>query len=159
MRTARWADIDLENATWAYTVSKTKTQHIVPLARQAVAILREIEPLTGHKAHVFPANRGEGRPMSENTVNAALRSLGYDGKTLTGHGFRAVARTLLDEVLNYPPHVIEQQLAHAVKDPLGRAYNRTAHLEQRREMMQAWADYLDKLKSGAEVIPLQGKQA
>ena len=152
LRTARWDDIDLDNATWAYTVSKTKTQHIVPLARQAVAILREIEPLTGHKAHVFPANRGEGRPMSENTVNAALRSLGYDGKTLTGHGFRAMARTLLDEVLSFPPHVIEQQLAHAVKDPLGRAYNRTAHLEQRRAMMQAWADYLDKLKAGAEIV-------
>ncbi len=157
LRTARWADIDLENAIWAYAASKTKTQHIVPLARQAVEILREIEPLTGHREHVFPANRGEGRPMSENTINAALRALGYDGKTLTGHGFRATARTLLDETLGFPPHVIEQQLAHAVKDPLGRAYNRTAHLEQRRPMMQTWADYLDKLKAGADVLQFPAK--
>ncbi len=159
LRTAQWSDIDLDSATWSFTASKTKSQHIVPLCRQAVAILRELQPLTGNRSHVFPANRGEGRPMSENTVNAALRSLGYDGKTMTGHGFRAVARTLLDEVLNFPPHVIEQQLAHAVKDPLGRAYNRTVHLDQRREMMRAWGDYLDKLKAGAEVIPLHGKQA
>jgi integrase len=156
LRTARWADIDLDAGEWRYTVTKTKTQHLVPLARQALDILRELHPVTGHGTLVFPANRGQGRPMSENTINAALRSLGYDGETMTGHGFRAIARTLLDEVLGFEPHIIEHQLAHAVKDPLGRAYNRTSHLPQRKKMMQAWADYLAKLKAGADVIPLHG---
>lgn len=156
LRHAEWAHIDLEAAEWRYTVSKTNTDHIVPLSRQAVSILQELQPLTGHKRYVFPANRGQGRPMSENTVNAALRSLGYDKETLTGHGFRAMARTLLDEVLGFRPDIIEHQLAHAVRDPLGRAYNRTTHLPERRKMMQDWADYLDKLKTGAEVIRLHG---
>lgn len=156
LRHAEWAHIDLEAAEWRYTVSKTNTDHIVPLSRQAVSILQELQPLTGHKRYVFPANRGQGRPMSENTVNAALRSLGYDKETLTGHGFRAMARTLLDEVLGFRPDIIEHQLAHAVRDPLGRAYNRTTHLPERRRMMQDWADYLDKLKAGAEVIRLHG---
>lgn len=155
LRMAEWADIDLDAREWRYTVSKTKTQHIVPLCSQAVAILRDLHPLTGHGLYVFPSNRGEGRPMSENTVNAALRYMGYDNATMTGHGFRAMARTLLDEVLGFPPHIIEHQLAHAVKDPLGRAYNRTSHLPERKKMMQAWADYLDKLRAGAEVIPLR----
>ena len=98
--------------------------------------------------------------MSENTLNAALRTLGYDGKTMTGHGFRAMARTILDEVLHFRPDHIEQQLAHAVRDPLGRAYNRTAHLAERREMMQSWADYLDKLREGdTKVVPLARKKA
>ncbi len=156
LRHAEWAHIDLDAAEWRYTVSKTNTEHIVPLSQQAVDILQELQPLTGHKRYVFPANRGEGRPMSENTVNAALRSLGYDKETLTGHGFRAMARTLLDEVLGFRPDIIEHQLAHAVRDPLGRAYNRTTHLPERRKMMQDWADYLDKLKAGAEVIRLHG---
>ncbi len=162
LRQAQWADIDLDAAEWRYTVSKTRNsgvaEHIVPLSAQALAILRELHPLTGTRRYVFPANRGEGRPMSENTVNAALRYLGYDGRTMTGHGFRAMARTVLDEVLGYPVHIIEQQLAHAVKDPLGRAYNRTAHLKQRREMMQAWADYLDALKV-ENVVPFKVKAA
>lgn len=156
LRHAEWAHIDLDTAEWRYTVSKTNTEHMVPLSLQAVSILQELQPLTGHKRYVFPANRGEGRPMSENTVNAALRSLGYDNETLTGHGFRAMARTLLDEVLGFRPDIIEHQLAHAVRDPLGRAYNRTTHLPERRKMMQDWADYLDKLKAGAEVIRLHG---
>lgn len=150
LRQARWADIDLVAKEWRFEVSKTKTAHIVPLSMQAVEILQEIQPLTGHREFVFPSLRGQGRPMSENTINAALRGLGYDGKTMTGHGFRAMARTALDEQLGYPVHIIEQQLAHTVRDPLGRAYNRTAHLDQRREMMQAWSNYLDGLR--AEVV-------
>lgn len=156
LRHAEWAHFDLGAAEWRYTVSKTNTEHIVPLSRQAISVLEELQPLTGHKRYVFPANRGEGRPMSENTVNAALRSLGYDKETLTGHGFRAMARTLLDEVLGFRPDIIEHQLAHAVRDPLGRAYNRTTHLPERRKMMQGWADYLDELKAGATVIRLYG---
>lgn len=158
-RHARWEDIDLDAGEWRFIASKTDTQHIVPLCAQALAILRELDPMTGRKPYVFAGERGEGRPMSENTVNAALRYLGFDGKTMTGHGFRAMARTILDEVLGYPPHIIEHQLAHAVKDPLGRAYNRTSHLPQRRKMMQAWADYLDKLKAGAEVVQFMPKAA
>lgn len=155
LRQARWADIDLEGGTWAYRVTKTGTDHIVPLSRQAVAILEGIRPLSGHLGYVFPGVRSKDRPMSENTVNAALRYLGFDGGEAVGHGFRATARTILDEVLGYPPHLIEHQLAHAVKDPLGRAYNRTAHLPQRRDMMQSWADYLDQIKAGAEVVTLR----
>jgi integrase len=146
LRTAEWKDIDLDGAEWRFIVSKTNTAHIVPLSNQAIGILRELQPLTSHGTKVFPGNRGEGRPMSENTINAALRYLGYDNETMTGHGFRAMARTLLDEVLGFPPHIIEHQLAHAVRDPLGRAYNRTSHLPERKQMMQEWANYLDKLR-------------
>lgn len=145
LRSARWADIDLDSAEWRYTASKTKTPHIVPLATQAVAILRELRPLTQRSEYVFPSVRGASRPMSENTINVALRTMGYDGSVMTGHGFRAMARTVLDEVLGFRPDFIEHQLAHAVRDPLGRAYNRTAHLAERKKMMQAWADYLDGL--------------
>lgn len=145
LRSARWADIDLDSAEWRYTASKTKTPHIVPLATQAVAILRELRPLTQRSEYVFPSVRGASRPMSENTINVALRTMGYDGSVMTGHGFRAMARTVLDEVLGFRPDFIEHQLAHAVRDPLGRAYNRTAHLAERKKMMQAWADYLEKL--------------
>lgn len=146
LRTARWADIDLDAAEWRYTASKTNTPHIVPLARQAVNILRDLYPLTKRSSYVFPSVRGVGRAMSENTINVALRTMGYDGSTITGHGFRAMARTVLDEVLGFRPDYIEHQLAHAVRDPMGRAYNRTSHLEERKKMMQAWADYLDKLR-------------
>lgn len=150
LRNAEWKDIDLNDAEWRFIVSKTKTGHVVPLSTQAVGILRELQPLTGSGGKVFPSNRGEGRPMSENTLNAALRYLGYDNKTMTGHGFRAMARTVLDEELGFPPHIIEHQLAHAVKDPLGRAYNRTSHLTERKRMMQEWANYLDALRQAAE---------
>lgn len=146
LRQARWADIELDAALWRFTASKTGQGHIVPLATQAVAILRELQPLTGRGVFVFPSARGKGRPMSENTVNAALRRLGYDTDMMTGHGFRAMARTVLDEVLGFRPDYIEHQLAHAVRDPLGRAYNRTVHLPERVKMMQAWADYLDGLR-------------
>lgn len=157
LRTARWADIDLEAAEWRYTTSKTGTPHIVPLASQVVDVLRALHPLTGRGGYVFPSERGKGRPMSENTVNAALRVLGYDSDTMTGHGFRAMARTMLDEVLGFRPDYIEHQLAHSVKDPLGRAYNRTQHLPERRKMMQAWADYLDGLRTNANVVPIKQK--
>ena len=157
LRTARWADIDLEAAESRYTTSKTGTPHIVPLASQVVDVLRALHPLTGRGEYVFPSERGKGRPMSENTVNAALRVLGYDSDTMTGHGFRAMARTMLDEVLGFRPDYIEHQLAHSVKDPLGRAYNRTQHLPERRKMMQAWADYLDGLRTNANVVPIKQK--
>ncbi|RAP56863.1 integrase arm-type DNA-binding domain-containing protein [Oleiagrimonas sp. MCCC 1A03011] len=146
LRQARWDDIDLDAAEWRYTTSKTNTPHIVPLASQAVTILKDLLPLTCRSAYVFPSARGASRPMSENTINAALRYLGFDRGTMTGHGFRAMARTVLDEVLHFRPDFIEHQLAHAVRDPNGRAYNRTAHLTERKKMMQAWADYLDGLR-------------
>ena len=162
LRHARWSDIDLDAAEWRFTVTKTDTPHIVPLARQAIDILRELHPLTGKGHYVFPSARhlrGD-KPMSDNAVLAAMRRMGISKDEMSGHGFRAMARTILDEVLDFRPDYIEHQLAHAVRDPNGRAYNRTAHLPERRMMMQAWADYLDKLKAGAEVIPLhRGKRA
>ena len=157
LRNARWSDFDLDSGEWRYIASKTKQPHIVPLSTQAVAILRELHPLTGRGDYVFPSARGRGRPMSENAVNAALRYMGFDGDTMTGHGFRAMARTVLDEVLNFRPDYIEHQLAHAVKDANGTAYNRTAHLPERRKMMQAWADYLDGLRTGGNVVPMRRK--
>jgi len=152
LRHAEWAAIDLDQAEWSYTVTKTDTKHIVPLSQQAVAILRELEPLTGRGRYVFPGARSASRPMSENTIPAAMRNMGIPKEEMSGHGFRAMARTILDEVLGFRPDYIEHQLAHAVRDPNGRAYNRTAHLPERRKMMQEWADYLDKLKAGAEII-------
>lgn len=152
LRQAKWAEINLDTAEWRYTVTKTNTPHIVPLASQAVEILKTLQGLTGRSEFVFPGLRSHNRPMSENTINAALRYMGFDQQTMTGHGFRAIARTLLDEALGFEPHIIEHQLAHGVKDPLGRAYNRTKHLPERQKMMQQWADYLDKLKAGAEVV-------
>ena len=144
---AKWEDIDFETSEWRFTASKTKTPHIVPLAKQAVSILREIKPLTGRGPYVFPSARSRRRPMSNNAVLAAMRRMGIDKDEMSGHGFRAMARTILDEVLKFRPDFIEHQLAHAVRDPNGRAYNRTAHLEERRKMMQVWADYLDGLRS------------
>ncbi len=150
LRKAQWADIDLEAGEWRYFVTKTKTDHIVPLSRQAAAILRQVHELTGAWRYVFPSERSRERPMSENTINAALRGLGYSGEQMTGHGFRASARKILDEVLGFRPDIIDHQLAHAVRDPNGRAYNRTAHLPERRRMMQAWADYLEGIKDGEQ---------
>lgn len=148
LRKAEWSGIDLEKAEWRYFVTKTKIEHVVPLASQAVAILRELHPLTGHGRYVFPG-RDPKKSMSEAAVNAALRRMGYDTKTeITGHGFRAMARTILHEELHIAPEVIEHQLAHKVPDALGTAYNRTKFLKERRTMMQAWADYLDLLKTG-----------
>jgi integrase len=154
LRQAEWKDIDLDAAEWRYIASKKGNAHIVPLAHQAVATLRELHALTGTGRYVFPSARTGERPMSDNAVLAAMRRLGIAKDEMSGHGFRAMARTILDEVLGFRPDLIEHQLAHAVRDPNGRAYNRTAHLPERRKMMQAWADYLDKMKAGAEVIPL-----
>jgi len=155
LRHAEWADIDLHQAEWRYTVTKTKTEHIVPLSRQAIEILHELKPITGRGRFVFPSARSNARPMSDNAILAAMRRMGIDKGEMSGHGLRAVARTILDEVLGIRPDFIEHQLAHAVRDPNGRAYNRTAHLLERRKMMQQWADYLDKLKGGAEVISIR----
>jgi len=152
LRKAEWMDIELETAEWRYTITKTNTQHIVPLSKQAIEILEEIKPLTGNSQYVFPSARSSKRPMSDNAVLAAFRRMGIEKHEMTGHGFRATARTILDEVLGFRPDFIEHQLAHAVRDPNGRAYNRTSHLEERKNMMQEWADYLDKLKAGAEVV-------
>lgn len=157
LRTAQWADIDLDAAEWRYTVSKTNTEHIVPLAKQAVAILRTLQGLTGGGQYVFTSGRSPRRPMSDNAILAAMRRMGIGKEEMSGHGFRAMARTIMDEVLGIRPDLIDHQLAHAVKDPNGRAYNRTAHLPERRKMMQMWADYLDQLKAGAEVIPFKQK--
>lgn len=156
LRQAEWKDIDLDAAEWRYIASKKGNAHIVPLALQAVAILREVQALTGGGRYVFPSARTSDRPMSDNAILAAMRRLGIAKDEMSGHGFRAMARTILDEVLGFRPDLIEHQLAHAVRDPNGRAYNRTAHLPERRKMMQAWADYLDKLKAGAEVIQIHG---
>ena len=155
LRSARWADIDLDKAEWRFTVPKTKTPHIVPLAPQAVAILRDLQPLTGDGPYVFPCARSKHRPMSDNAILSAMRRMGIDKTAACGHGFRASARTMLDEVLGFPPHLVEHQLAHAVRDPLGRAYNRTTHLPQRRKMMQDWATFLDKVRRDVKVIPLK----
>lgn len=156
LRNAEWDHFDLDAAEWRYTVTKTKTEHIVPLSSQAVAILRDLHKLTGEGRYLFPSARSTKRPMSDNAILAGLRRMGIGKDEMSGHGFRAMARTILDEVLGVRPDFIEHQLAHAVKDPNGRAYNRTAHLPERHKMMQQWADYLDKIKIGAEVIPLRG---
>lgn len=154
LRQAEWSGFDLDKAEWRYFVTKTKTEHLVPLSTQAVMILRDLHPLTGHGRYVFPG-RDPQKAMSEAAINAALRRMGYDTKTeITGHGFRAMARTILHEELHQKPEVIEHQLAHKVPDALGTAYNRTQFLKERRVMMQVWADYLGELKVGAEVTPL-----
>jgi len=150
LRTAEWSQFDLDKAQWRYTVSKTKTEHLVPLATQALAILRDLHALTGARKYVFPG-RDVKKPMSGAAVNAALRRMGFDTKTeITGHGFRAMARTILHEQLRFPSEVIEHQLAHKVSDALGTAYNRTKFIDDRIVMMQRWADYLDNLKAGAD---------
>jgi integrase len=158
LRQAEWAEIDLDVGEWNIPAErmKMKQPHLVPLSKQAVSIFLELQAITGNSRYVFPSGRSFARPMSNNAVNAALRRMGFDKDEMTGHGFRAMARTILDEVLQVRPEFIEHQLAHAVKDPNGRAYNRTTHLAERRKMMQTWADYLDGLKNGAKVIPLRG---
>ena len=158
LRGAEWAEIDLDAAQWVIPASKMKMKvdHLVPLSTQAVEILTGMKMLTGTRRYVFPSiGRSEDRPMSENTINSALHAMDYGTDKHTAHGFRAMARTIMDEVLDERVDLIEHQLAHAVKDPNGRAYNRTAHLPARRAMMQRWADYLDKLRIGADVIPLR----
>ncbi len=148
LRTMEWDEIDWSKAQWEIPAAKMKMReaHIVPLARQALEVLEQIQPITGRNKYVFPSARKGGRPLSDNGVRTALRSMGYSNEQITPHGFRAMARTLLDEELGFRIDYIEHQLAHAVKDPLGRAYNRTKHLGGRARMMQEWADYLDRLK-------------
>jgi integrase len=157
LRNAEWEEVDLDEAVWNIPAHKMKMKqsHIVPLCKQAVQILTELKELTGASRYVFPSGRSFARPMSNNAILAALRRMGYDKDTMTGHGFRAMARTILDEVLQVRPDFIEHQLAHAVRDPNGRAYNRTAHLAERRKMMEKWADYLDKLKAGDVGVPFK----
>jgi integrase len=163
LRHAEWSEIDLDAGEWNIPAHKMKMRepHLVPLSSQAVAILRDLQPLTGHRQYVFPGGRSPKRPLSDNALTAALRRMGFDKETMTAHGFRATARTLLDEVLGWRPDLIEHQLAHAVRDPNGRAYNRTSHLAERRKMMQAWADYLDALEAdtGSTVVQFKPKAA
>lgn len=151
IRQMLWADIDLVAREWRPYISKTDFHHIVPLPTQAIAILEAIQPLTGGGQYVFPSSRGDGRPMSDNTIRTALKSLGYDSDVMTAHGFRTTASTLLNEQ-GWSPDAIERQLAHAPRDQVRAAYNRAQYLEERRRMMQSWADYLDGLKNGAQVL-------
>ena len=158
LRQMEWAWVDLDAALVTIPgalMKRCKDQklngapHLVPLAPQAVAVFRELHPLTGHGRFVFPSLQTQDRPMSENTVNVALRRMGFDRDTATAHGFRAMARTMAVERLGIDPQVVEAQLAHAVPDALGRAYNRTTFADQRRDLMNRWADYLDQLRQGA----------
>jgi len=152
LRKAEWQEIDFTTSTWNIPAERMKMRqaHIVPLSRQAKAILKELHAVTGEGRFLFPSARTGKRPMSDNAVLGALRRMGVGKEEMTGHGFRAMARTVLDEELHVRPDYIEHQLAHAVRDPNGRAYNRTAHLDERRKMMQLWADYLDKMASATE---------
>ncbi|MDD5479509.1 integrase arm-type DNA-binding domain-containing protein [Rhodoferax sp.] len=162
LRGMEWTELDLAAAEWRIPGSKMKMKvdHLVPLSTQALALIEGMKPLTGTRRYVFPSiGRSEDRPMSENTINSALHAMGIDKETHTAHGFRAMFRTIADEVLGERVDLIEHQLAHNVKDPLGRAYNRTSHLPARIAMMQRWADYLDKLRIGADVIQLPVKAA
>ena len=150
LRQLKWDQVKWKDKRIELIAEKTQQEHVIPLSHQALEILEELAQHTGHRSeYLFPSARGASRPMSDNAVRSALRSMGYDNNTMTAHGFRAMARTLLDEVLGYRVEWIEQQLAHAVKDANGRAYNRTKHIAQRTEMMQQWADYLDDLKAQA----------
>lgn len=168
VRAMEWAEVDFDGAMWAIPSAKMKRTvqakvsgrpHMVPLSRQALAILAELRPLTGGGRYVFPSLRMGDAPMSENTIRAALRNMGYSNDDMTPHGFRAMARTLMVERLNMSPDVLEAQLAHGKSGPLGMAYDRAEFMEQRREMMQAWADYLDKLRDGAQVLQFRKASA
>ena len=149
LRTARWEQVDFEREVWSYRVTKTDVDHIVPLSRQALVILRGLHALTGHQEWVFPAIDGKGRACGENVMTAALKTIGYSGDVHTGHGFRASFRTIGAEVLGLPVDLLERQLAHSVKTPLGRTYDRAEFLPQRREMMQRWADFCDEARAAA----------
>ena len=154
LRHLEWSEVNFSESRIELPAPKMKMKepHIIPLASQAIAILRELQPITGRGKYVFPSARGASRPLSENGVRTALRTLGYTNDQISPHGFRAMARTILDEVLDFPVDWIEHQLAHSVKDANGRAYNRTKHLPQRKKMMQTWADYLDGLLNGNDNI-------
>lgn len=168
LRKAEWAEFDLDAAVWTIPAARMKGRlkaklngpdHVVPLAPQAAAILRDLQPLTGAGKYVFPNPLTPDRPLSDNGVLSALRRMGFDKDEMTGHGFRATARTIAAERLKIDPVVLEAQLAYVVADALGRAYNRTQYLDQRRDMMTRWADYLDRLRKGAEVVDLTSKRA
>lgn len=156
LRAAEWSEIDFDNAVWEIPAErmKMKQPHIVPLSHQAIEILESLHPLTGAGKYLFPCHRSPLRCMSDNALNAALRRMGFTKDEATAHGFRASARTILDEVLHVPVVLIEHQLSHTVRDALGTAYNRTSHLPARKEMMQQWAAYLDRIKTATSVIPL-----
>jgi integrase len=156
LRAAEWPEFDLANAEWRIPAIRMKMgePHLVPLARQALAILREVQPLARDGRYLFPSLRTRDRPMSNNTINAALRRLGYTSEEQTGHGFRTMASTLLNEQ-GFPPDVIELQLAHAERNKVRAAYNKAQRLPERRKMMQAWADYLDGLRAGGTVVPIR----
>lgn len=156
LRAAEWVEIDLEAAEWRIAAHRMKMrqQHLVPLADQAVAILRDIKPLTGRGRFVLPSPRSTDRPLSDNAITAALRRMGYTGEQMSWHGFRATASTLLNET-GYPPDIIELQLAHQERNEVRAAYNRAQRLEERRKMMQSWADYLDQLRLGTNVVPFR----
>lgn len=159
LRAAEWDEIDLGAAEWRIPAGRMKmrAEHIVPLSRQAKSILEELQPFTGNGRYVFPGVRTSSRPMSENTVNAALRRMGYTKDDMTGHGFRSMASTRLNE-MGWNPDLIERQLAHAERNKVRAAYNRAEYLAERRKMMQAWADYLDALREGAEIVPIHQKR-
>jgi integrase len=169
IRAMEWAEIDLDAALWTIPAAKMKRTvhgktngrpHLVPLASQAVAVLNDLKPLTGHGQYVFPSLLTGERHMSENTVRAALRRLGYSNEEMTAHGFRAMARTLIAERLpGIASDVIEAQLAHGKSGPLGMAYDRAEFMVQRRAMMKAWADYLDRLREGAQILPMPSRAA
>ena len=154
MRKAEWSEINLETGQWTIPGWRMKMRQslTVPLSRQATAVLRELQPLTGDGKYVFPSARSASRPMSDNAILAAMRRSGIPKEETTGHGFRATARTILDEVLSFRVDLIEHQLGHAVKDPNGRAYNRTAFLPERIAMMQQWSDFLDELKANSNSV-------
>jgi integrase len=167
LREMEWAELDLDAALWTIPSAKMKRTklekeqgeaHTVPLPTQAVDLLRSLQPVTGHGRYVFPGERSHDRPISDNSVRSALYALGF-GKDQTWHGLRASARTMMVDQLNLDPLAIEANLAHAVKDANGRSYNRTQYLKQRFEQIQTWADYLDKLRKGADVIPLPQRAA
>ena len=158
LRHLEWSEVKFKNTRIELPAEKMKVgkPHIIPLSTQAIDTLKELRLITGRGKYVFPSARGASRPLSDNGVRTALRTLGYTNQQISPHGFRAMARTVLDETLNFPIHWIEHQLAHSVKDPNGRAYNRTKYLSQRQQMMQTWADYLDGLASGSNnVIPFR----
>ncbi|GAB2663041.1 tyrosine-type recombinase/integrase [Arenimonas aestuarii] len=159
VRGAEWAEIDLDRAEWLIPAErmKMKREHVVPLSAQAVAVLRELEPLTGRGRYVFPGRAGN-RPLSDVTLNAALRRMGFDKHTMTAHGFRGMASTRLNEMA-WPADVIERQLAHVPKDKIRGAYNKAQHLPDRVRMMQAWADYLDAIRSTGKVVPIHRERA
>jgi integrase len=157
LRHAEWIEFDFDSAEWRIQAHKMKMreEHIVPLSSQAVTILTALQPLTGRGRYCFPSIRTPNKPMSENTVNAALRALGFDKDTMTGYGFRAMASTRLNE-LGWQPDVIERQLAQGERNKVRAAYNRAQYLPDRRKMMQAWADYLDQVRSGTDkVVPIK----